>query len=425
MPLPAHDMEPTSWDNALVQFNEAAEILGLDSNLIEILTNPKLTIQVSIPVRMDDCTVKVFQGFRVQFNDFPGPTKGGIRFHPKVTLDEVKALAFWMTWKNIIADIPYGGAKGAVVCDTKTLSETELERLSRGYVQAIRKFIGPRDDIPAPDVYTNETIMAWMMDEYSKLVGHNVYGVFTGKPVELGGSEGRTEATARGGYFVLREALKKKRLRGRKVAIQGFGNVGSEMARILFENGFKVIAVSDSKGGIYKEGGIDVNALLAFKKETGSVTGFKHGKAITSKGLLEVNCDILIPAALQNQITNVNARNVKAGIVLELANGPLTSEARKILHNKGILVVPDILANSGGVTVSYFEWVQNNIGYFWCRSVVENELEKKMIKAFNNIYETSKTYNVNLGTAAYVFAVKKMARIIELRGLYKHGVCKY
>lgn len=425
MALPVHDREPSSWDNALMQFNEAAGILELDSNLVEILVNPKLVTQVSIPVRMDDCTVKVFQGSRVQFNDFPGPTKGGIRFHPDVTLDEVKALAFWMTWKNIIADIPYGGAKGAVVCDTKSLSETELERLSRGYVQAIRKFIGPRDDIPAPDVYTNETIMAWMMDEYSKLVGHNVYGVFTGKPVELGGSEGRTEATARGGFFVLKEALKKKRLRSRRAAIQGFGKVGSEIARILFENGFKIIAISDSKGGIHKDDGIDIDALLAFKKETGSVTGFKRSKTITNEALLEINCDILIPAALQNQITNANAKAVKAGIVLELANGPLTAEARRILHNKGILVVPDILANSGGVTVSYFEWVQNNIGYFWCRSVVENELEKKMVKAFNNIYEASKTYNVNMGTAAYVFAVQKMVKIIELRGFYKHGVCKF
>jgi glutamate dehydrogenase (NAD(P)+) len=413
------------WEDGLKRYHEAAKIAGADENINELLTNPKLIITVSIPVRMDDCSMKVFTGYRVQFNDLRGPTKGGIRYHPDANLDEVKALAFWMTWKNTIADLPFGGGKGAVICNPKEMSPSELERLSRGYIDAIAQFIGPDKDIPAPDVYTNPKIMGWMMDEYSKLIGHNVFGVITGKPEDIGGSVGRVEATAQGGYYVLDEALKKLNISDANVAIQGFGNAGSTMARILIDEGFNVIAVSDSKGGVLNPEGIEVEELIEHKKKTGSVKGFKGCKNITNENLLTLDCDVLVPAALENVIIKENADKIKAKVILELANGPVTHDADKILHKKGVFVIPDVLANSGGVTVSYFEWVQNNTGDVWDEQTVSKKLKDKMVKAFNNIYSTAEEHKTSMTSAAYVFSIKKMITILEDRGYYKKGICPY
>ncbi|MBI1969768.1 Glu/Leu/Phe/Val dehydrogenase [Candidatus Woesearchaeota archaeon] len=417
------EKEPSSWEDALRQFDKAAKLIDLDSNIYEILTKPKRIIQVSIPVRMDDCSIKVFEGYRVQFNDLLGPTKGGIRFHPQVSLDEVKALAFWMTWKNTVAGLPYGGAKGGVVVDPKKLSEIELENLSRGFIGAFHDFIGPEKDIPAPDVYTNPEIMAWMMDEFSRYEGHTVFGVVTGKPTEIGGSLGRLEATGRGGLFVLEEAMKRLKMRKAVVAIQGFGNVGESFASLL-DRRFKIVALSDSKGGIYNKRGLELRKVKVHKEKTGSVLNFPGAKNITNRELLELKCDVLVPAALEKQITPKNANHVQARIVLELANGPVTTEAREILFKRKILSIPDILANAGGVTVSYFEWVQNKIAYAWKKEEVEEKLKEKMVTAFSDIYDVLEKYKVDMGTAAYIYSIKKMIKVLELRGIYKAGVCK-
>ncbi len=409
-------MVKTIWDEALSQFNRAADVLKLNDGARALLTNPKRIFQVSIPIRMDDGSLKVFQGYRVQFNDYRGPTKGGIRYHPDVTLDEVKALSFWMTWKNTVSDVPFGGGKGGIICNPKEMSQGELERLSRGYITAMHKYIGPKQDIPAPDVYTNPQIMAWMVDEYHKIEGYNVFGMITGKPLELGGSEGRTEATAQGGVYVLTEALNKLNMSNPSIAIQGFGNAGQIAAKLLSAEGYKIVAVSDSKGGIYNSDGLDISAVTAHKIKTRSVIGFAGSKDISNESLLELDINVLVPAALEGVITSANADNIKAKIILELANGPVSAKAREMLFKKDQISIPDILSNSGGVSVSYFEWVQNNMGYYWKESEVLEKLKEKMIKAFDNVYSASKEFDVDMGTAAYVFAIRQMEKNLEIRG---------
>ncbi|MEM4379155.1 MAG: Glu/Leu/Phe/Val dehydrogenase [Thermoplasmatales archaeon] len=403
------------------QLDEAAKIMNLDPQAHAILREPQSILQVQIPVKMDNGTTKVFTGFRVHYNWARGPVKGGIRFHPQESLSTVKALAAWMTWKTSLADIPYGGAKGGIICDPKSMSVGELERLSRGYVRAIGEYIGPEIDIPAPDVYTTPQIMAWMMDEYSTMVGHNVPGVITGKPLEIGGSLGRGDATAKGGMFVLREAAKhlKIGLSNATVAIQGFGNAG-EFAHKLVTEMFhsKVVAVSDSKGGIYKKEGLNFEEVKQHKMKTGSVVGFKGAKDISNEDLLKLDVDVLIPAALENQITSKNASSVKAKIVLELANGPTTPDADEILSRNKVFDVPDFLANSGGVIVSYFEWVQNIGGYYWDLDEVYQRLDKKISKSFKDTLETMQKYNTNPRMAAYILAVDRVAKAMKTRGWY-------
>lgn len=431
------------------QLDEAAEIMELDEATHAMLREPMRTLIVSIPVKMDNGKTKVFTGFRVQYNDARGPTKGGLRWHPEENLDTVKALAAWMTWKTAVVDIPYGGGKGGIICNPKEMSEAEKERLARGYIRAIGRFIGPEKDIPAPDVYTNPQIMAWMMDEYSKIVGYNAPGVITGKPLNVGGSKGRADATARGGMYVLREAAKYiglpleenegkmhksyeelKKLEETvpaenavTVAIQGYGNAG-QFAHLLIKRLFrnaKVVAVSDSKGGIYYEEGLPYNKTADVKSKTGSVINYEGATRITNEELLELDVDILIPAALENVIRHDNAENIKAKIILELANGPTTPEADEILHKNGRLVLPDFLANAGGVTVSYFEWVQNINGYYWEFEEVYEKLDKKMSKAFWDVVNTQKEYkekgkDIHPRTAAYIVSIQRVAEAMKTRG---------
>jgi glutamate dehydrogenase (NAD(P)+) len=369
---------------------------------------------------MDDGSVKVFEGYRVQHNIARGPAKGGIRYHPKVNLDEVKALAAWMTWKCATVNIPYGGAKGGVCCDPKRMSRGELERMTRRYASEISLLIGPDRDIPAPDVYTDAQTMAWIMDTYSMTVGHSALGVVTGKAVELGGSVGRNEATARGAVFCIREACQvlRKPLRGATVAVQGFGNAGATAARLLHDEGAKVVAVSDSKGGAYQSRGLDPRQIFAHKQQTGSLVGFKGAERITNEELLEVKCDILVPAALENQITLRNASRIRTRIVAEAANGPTTPGADRVLQDRGIFVIPDIVCNAGGVTVSYFEWAQDLQGFFWEELEVTKQLEKFMKRAFHEVHETGKRQKVDMRTAAYVLAVSRVAEATRLRGLF-------
>lgn len=407
------------FEIARKQIDACAEILELEPHVHEFLRNPMFEVHVSFPVRMDDGTRKVFQGFRVQYNDSRGPTKGGIRFHPDETIDTVRALAAWMTWKCALVDLPLGGGKGGVVCNAKEMSQAELERLSREYIRAIYRFIGPDKDVPAPDVYTNPKIMTWMMDEYSKIAGSNKFGVITGKPVNLGGSLGRGDATARGGMYTIREAANKLNinLKGATVAVQGFGNAGiyaACLARDLF--GCNIVAVSDSKGGVICETGIDQDAVCAYKDKTTSVVNCPKTKYISNEELLELDVDILIPAALENAISETNAPNIKAKIVAELANGPTTPEADEILHEKGVHVIPDFLCNAGGVTVSYFEMVQNFSMYSWDEETVHERLDKKMTVAYHSVLETSKKYNINMRKAAYVVAVNRVVEAMKLRG---------
>jgi len=401
------------------QIEIAAKKLGLSNAVYEILKNPMRTVEVSIPVEMDDGSIKVFTGYRAQHNHARGPLKGGIRFHPDVTIDEVKALSIWMTFKCAVLGLPFGGGKGGVVCDPKKLSPNELERLSRGYIQAIAPIIGSEKDIPAPDVYTNPQIMAWMVDEFAKIRQYNDLGLMTGKPLVLGGSAGRSEATARGCMIVVREAAHALgiKLEGATVAVQGYGNAGSVVARLLHELGCRIIAVTDSRGGVYNLEGINPANLLDHKKRSGSVAGYPGAKSITSQQLLALECDIFIPAALENQITKENAADIKAKIIGEAANGPTTPEADKILAQKGIMVIPDILANAGGVTVSYFEWVQNNYGYYWSEEEVNNRLEKMMVKAFQEVYGLYKSRkDVDMRTAAYMLSIKKLTEAMQVRG---------
>lgn len=410
------------FENTLKQINEAAEIMSLDKDILTILSHPKRIIQVSLPVRMDNGEVKVFEGFRVQHNDVAGPFKGGIRYHQQVDMEEVKALATWMTMKCSVVGIPLGGAKGGIIVDPKTLSKRELEKLSRKYIDRVQHNIGPHMDVPAPDVNTNGEIMAWMTDEYMKLGNLNKRGVVTGKPLEVGGSEGRDAATSQGGSYVWEEVAKEKGINPAetRVVIQGFGNAGSHMARIMGEQGYKVVGVSDSKGGVYCEDGIDASSMLKCKTEKGSVTEcktqFENCTTCTNEELLEKDCDILVLAALENQVTEENADKIKAKYIIELANGPTTPEADKILEKKGVLVIPDILANAGGVTVSYFELVQNEAGYYWTADKIQRRLKPIMIKATQRIKEMMEKYNCSMRQAAFISAMGRLETMLKKRG---------
>jgi glutamate dehydrogenase (NAD(P)+) len=401
------------------QFDEAAELLGLDAATRALLREPMREFHVTFPVRMDDGSVRVFKGFRVQYNDARGPTKGGLRFHPAETIDTVRALAAWMTWKTAVVDIPLGGGKGGVVCNPKELSQTELERVSRAYIRAIAHYIGPEIDVPAPDVYTNPQVMAWMMDEYSIIKGYNAPGVITGKPIPLGGSAGRGDATARGGIYCTREAAKVLGidLRGATAAIQGYGNAGQFAHKLGVEIlGLKVVAVSDSRGGIYNPDGLDYAACVAHKEATGSVVGFPGAKTISNEELLELPVVVLFPAAMENAITAENAPCIQARIVAELANGPTTPEADRILYQNGVYVIPDFLCNAGGVTVSYFEQVQNAYDYYWTEEEVHAKLDAKMTAAFHAVHETAQQYKVHNRLAAYMVAIRRVAEACKLRG---------
>jgi glutamate dehydrogenase (NAD(P)+) len=407
------------FEIAQMQLDEAAEILGLDPGMHAFLREPMRELHVTLPVRMDDGSVKVFKGFRVQYNDARGPAKGGLRFHPEETINTVRALAAWMTWKTAVVDIPLGGGKGGVVCNPKEMSEAELERLSRAYIRQVGRIIGPHSDVPAPDVYTTPQIMAWMMDEYSALKGHNEPGVITGKPLALGGSAGRTDATARGGMYCLREAGKALGidLKGATAAIQGYGNAGY-YAQLLGEEllGLKVVAVSDSRGGILSEGGLECEEVKGHKDDTGTCVGLGGAESISNEELLELDVDVLIPAALEEVITEKNADRVKAKIVVELANGPTTPEADQILHKNGVYVIPDFLCNAGGVAVSYFEGVQNAYNYYWELEEVHHRLDKKMTTAFQAVHQMAEAKKVHNRLAAYLVAVARVAEAVRLRG---------
>ncbi|MCP8319041.1 MAG: Glu/Leu/Phe/Val dehydrogenase [Candidatus Methylarchaceae archaeon HK01B] len=411
--------KPNPFEVAQKQLEDCAKIINLNANVYRILRVPMREIHVSLPLRMDDGSIQVFKGFRVQYNDTLGPTKGGIRFHPDETIDTVRALAAWMTWKCSLVDLPLGGAKGGVICNPKEMSLGELERLSRAYIDAIWQFIGPDKDIPAPDVYTDAQIMVWMMDEYSKFLGKNQFGVITGKPPILGGSAGRDDATARGGMYTIREAAKEfaTDLKKATYAIQGYGNAGYNAARLIktFFGG-KIIAVSDSKGGILSKEGLDPKKVLEHKNRTRSVINFPNTEMISNEDLLELEVDVLLPSALENVITEKNAKNIKAKIVAELANGPTTPEADDVLYKNGIHVIPDFLCNAGGVTVSYFEMVQNLYMYYWDEKEVHERLNKKMNTAYHSVLDTSKEYNINMRQAAYVVAVRRVAEAMKLRG---------
>jgi glutamate dehydrogenase (NAD(P)+) len=401
------------------QIDVCAKTLKLDPGVHALLRVPMREVHLALPVRMDDGRVRVFEGFRVQYNSAKGPTKGGLRFHPAETIDTVRALAAWMTWKCALLDLPLGGAKGGVICDPKKMSHGELERLSRAYIQAIAPIIGPDKDVPAPDVYTTPQIMAWMMDEYSKIVGSSQFGVITGKPVSVGGSVGRDDATARGGMFTIREAAKELGvdLSRATVAVQGCGNAGL-LAACLAESTFgcKIIAISDTKGGICNVEGVDSDVVSKHKCDTSSVVNLRDTEPISNEELLEIDCDILIPAALENVITEENAPRIKAKIIAELANGPTTPEADEILHKKGVHVIPDFLCNAGGVTVSYFEMVQNAYMYYWDDDTVYSRLDKKMTTAYHSVLQTAKQYNVHMRDAAYIVAVQRVVEAMKLRG---------
>jgi glutamate dehydrogenase (NAD(P)+) len=404
----------------LQEFEQAARILNLDPGIWKILTHPKRQITVSCPIQMDNGQIEVFTGYRVQYNITLGPAKGGIRYHPDVSLDEVTALAAWMTWKCAVAHVPFGGGKGGIICDPTRMSRRELEALTRRYVAEIIDAIGPEKDVPAPDVNTNDQIMAWVMDTYSMHVGHTETAVVTGKPIEMGGSLGRREATGRGVMIVTREAAKHLGfdIKGATVAIQGCGNVGSVTAELLAAIGAKIVAVTDWKGGVYNDRGLDIPALIAYQNEHKTVAGFPGASPLTNAELWPLEVDVLIPAALENQITVDNAPDIRAKIVTEGANGPTTPEAHKLLHERGVFVIPDILANSGGVTASYFEWVQDRYGYFWDLAEVNDRLEKKMCQAFESVLQTSLKYKVDLRTAAYIVAISRVGTVTQLRGMY-------
>ena len=408
------------FDAMLEEFEGAARILDLDPGIWEMLTHPKRQIIVSCPVAMDSGEIKVFTGYRVQYNVTLGPAKGGIRYHPDVTLDEVTALAAWMTWKCAVAQLPFGGGKGGVICDPTKMSMRELEALTRRYTAEIIDSIGPDKDVPAPDVNTNEQIMAWFSDTYSMHVGHTSTSVVTGKPVEMGGSLGRREATGRGVMIVAREAAKHLGfdLNGSRVAVQGFGNVGSIGAQLMARQGAKIIAVTDWKGGVFNAKGLDVDKLIAHVRQHKTVNGYPDAEPLGQKELFKTDAEILIPAALEKQITAENVNDIKARLIVEGANGPTTPEAHKILHERGVFMVPDILANAGGVTVSYFEWVQDRHGYFWTEKEVNERLEAKMCEAFEVVLETAQKYKVDMRVAAYIVAINRVATVTKLRGMY-------
>ncbi|MUV39754.1 Glutamate dehydrogenase [Lentibacillus sp. JNUCC-1] len=400
-----------------VVIKNALDKLGYPDEVYQLLKDPIRMLTVRIPVRMDDGSIKIFTGYRAQHNDAVGPTKGGVRFHPDVTEKEVKALSIWMSLKAGIVDLPYGGGKGGIICDPREMSFRELEGLSRGYVRAISQIVGPTKDIPAPDVFTNSQIMAWMMDEYSRIDEYNSPGFITGKPIVLGGSHGRESATAKGVTICINEAAKKRdiELKGARVIVQGFGNAGSFLSKFLHDAGAKVVAISDAYGAIHDPEGLDIDYLLERRDSFGTVTNL-FNNTISNKEMLELECDILVPAAVQNQITEENAHNIQAKIVVEAANGPTTMEATKILTERDILLVPDVMASAGGVTVSYFEWVQNNQGYYWSEEEIDEKLHEIMIKSFNAIYQTAQTRRIDMRLAAYMVGVRKMAEAARFRG---------
>src|SRR5688500_750019 len=404
----------------LQEFEGAARILNLDPGIWQILTHTKRQIIVSCPVQMDSGEIQVFPGYRVQYNVTLGPAKGGIRYHPDVTLDEVTALAAWMTWKCAVAQLPFGGGKGGVICDPSKMSMRELEALTRRYTAEIIDAIGPDKDVPAPDVNTNEQIMAWFSDTYSMHVGHTATSVVTGKPIEMGGSLGRREATGRGVMIIAREAAKHLGfdLKGARIAVQGFGNVGSIAAELLEEMGARIVGVTDWKGGVYNEDGLDIKRLIAYNQQHKTVAGFSGADLLTNAQLFKLDVDVLIPAALERQITMDNVTDVKAKVIIEGANGPTTPDADNYLHDRGVFIVPDILANAGGVTVSYFEWVQDRYGYFWTEKEVNDRLEAKMCEAFDAVLATSKEHKVDMRSAAYIVAIKRVATVTKMRGMY-------
>ncbi|MEM6447755.1 MAG: Glu/Leu/Phe/Val dehydrogenase [Cyanobacteria bacterium J06642_2] len=420
-------MTHTLFSEASQRLQKALAHVRLTDDAIEHLKYPKCSLSVSIPVRMDDGRLRMFQGYRVRYSSIRGPSKGGIRFHPNVTLDEVTSLAFWMTFKCAVMNVPFGGAKGGITINPKELSKFELERLSRGYIDAIADFIGPDVDIPAPDMYTNSTIMGWMMDQYSIICRHLVPSVITGKPLAMGGSQGRESATAMGAYFTMATVLPKFEQfpNNTTVAIQGFGNAGSILAQLLFDAGYKVVAVSDSKGGIYARDGLDIPSIRQSKERDrqmravyceGSVCSIVEHEKLSNAELLELDVDVLIPAALENQITAENAANIRAKYVFEVANGPITPAADDILAERGVLVAPDILVNAGGVTVSYFEWVQNRLGQYWSLEEVNNQLKDKMVEETDRIWQVSQEKSISMRTAAYVHALNRLGEAIDVRG---------
>jgi glutamate dehydrogenase (NADP+) len=419
------------YTDALARLDKAFSYANINKEAIEKLKYPKAILQVSVPIRMDNGSLKIFTAYRVHHNDVRGPTKGGIRYHPDLTLDEIKSLAFWMTIKCAIVGIPFGGAKGGIVLDPKSLSPLELQRVSRGYMNAIADFVGPDLDIPAPDVYTNAMIMGWMMEEYSRIVRKHTPAVITGKPIPLGGSMGREDATGRGAYFCIRDLAKKKNWQPAniKVAVQGFGNAGQHIARLLHAEGYKVVAVSDSKGGIYSEEGFDIPSLIHIKNSTkevkavyckSSVCENVNAEKISNEELLELDVDILIPAAMENQITAKNAANIKARVIVEVANGPITLDAELALLKNNILIVPDVLANSGGVTVSYFEWVQNKCGYYWTAEEVDKRLDEIMTREFENVYKLMQVHQTDMRTAAYIHALNRHAEAVTAQGTQEY-----
>ncbi len=414
------EKEDNSWSEAMKQLDLVAAKTKLEPYIVERLRHPKRILQVSVPTKMDDGSVKVFQGYRVQHNLDRGPAKGGIRFHPQVSLDEVKALAFWMTMKCAVVNLPYGGAKGGVVCNPKEMSEGEIERMTRRYTSEISIIIGPEKDIPAPDVNTNEKIMGWIMDTYSMNKGYSVPGVVTGKPLEIGGSLGRRDATGRGVFYVVEELARVKGfdLKKARVAVQGFGNGGGNVARILVDNGCIVVGCSDVLGGIHNPKGIDINDLRLWKKDKHSIIQYPKAEHISNDELLELDCDILIPCALENQITHHNAGRIKAKYIVEGANGPTTTEADRILAERGIVVVPDILANAGGVTVSYFEWVQDIQAFFWDENEIRARLKTIMLKSFREVLQIAEKERVNLRMAAFMLALKRLAQAVRSRGVF-------
>ena len=420
-------MAKSLFEDALANLDKAASYTYVEEETLTRLRHPQSILEVAIPMRRDDGSLEIYKGYRVRHNDSRGPTKGGIRFHPQVTLDEIKALAFWMTLKCALVGIPFGGAKGGIVVDPKTLSRMEVERLSRGFIEQIADFIGPHTDIPAPDVYTNAMIMGWMMDEYSKIVRSHSPGVITGKPVSMGGSLGRDDATGRGAYYCIKECEKRYQWQPNEmtVAVQGFGNAGQHVAALLHQDGYRIVAVSDSKGGIYSKEGFDVPSLIRMKQESqqvqavyceGTVCEAVPAQKISNEQLLELDVDILIPAALEDVITVENADKIKAKVIVECANGPTTSQADDILFKKNIMIIPDILANAGGVTVSYFEWVQNKNGYYWMLEDVHQRLQQHMVRAFNRVYDMAFEKHISMRTAAYANALNALADTIHAQG---------
>jgi glutamate dehydrogenase (NAD(P)+) len=412
--------EDNPFESMMSRFDRAAQLLDLDPDLYAVMRVPNRELKVYIPTRMDSGRIQVFEGFRVQHNFARGPAKGGIRYSPDVTLDEVRALAAWMTWKCAVVNVPFGGGKGGIICDPLQMSLGELERMTRRYASELIDFIGPEKDVPAPDMNTNEQTMAWIMDTYSMHARHTVNAVVTGKPVDLGGSRGRLEATGRGLLFVINEAIKRFKMTPgeTRVAVQGSGNVGGIGARLLHEAGYKVVAISDVHGGIHDPKGLDIPAALSHLKTTRSFVDYAGVQKITNTDLLELDCDVLVPAATENQITSQNADRIKCKVLAEGANGPTTAGADEILHQKGIFVIPDILANAGGVTVSYFEWVQDRMGYFWREDVVNQRLEEKMVASFNDLCRYADSHDVDTRTAAYMLAIDRVAYDTRMRGIY-------